>query len=332
MRWLALVLWSVPLLACSAEQNAVGAGGGAAAGGSSAGGAGGFVPGTGGGGGSVPDCSEEVRPIFVMTHETPATIHSFDPPSLTFTSLLQVDCPDTLDWKVSSMAIDRGYHAWVQWGALADGPDDSYFKRLDRIDLATGVCEPNYGQGQVVSDWGGPLGMAFVSTAEGSDIEQLFFVDKAVNLYQLGGQTTLGQYYDFKPGEGTSFSGVELTGTGEGRLFNLIMNWTPEWDHPCTAQDPCPPTVHLGEVNKGDGTAISNTELPNVPAMGISPGGFAFAHWGGRFWIFESLDFGPTEVYEYDPIANEATLVKSDGPDGVVGAGVSTCAPLALPR
>ena len=289
-----------------------------------------FLDGSPGDGGD--GCEENVRPIFVLTQGTPSTIHSFDPQTLSFASVVDVVCPDTADWVVSSMSVDRSYHAWVEWGALANGQGDPYSKRLDRIDLATGNCEPDFGKLPSVDEWATPLGMAFVSDANGSAAERLFFVDNATKLYPLAGTAPLGPFYEFKPGEGTVFSGVELTGTGEGRLFTMIMNWTPEWDHPCTAANPCPPTVHVGEVDKTNGSAISNVEVPDVEAMGISPGGFAFAHWGGHFWIFISKDFGPTKVYDYDPVAISTSLAMSDGPDGVVGAGVSTCAPLEFPK
>lgn len=279
------------------------------------------------------ECGEpEENPIYVLTRGTengmPDTIHGFDPETLTFTEVLQVVCPDTTDWGVVSMAIDRHRRAWIQWGKGPEGPMYAYYVRLDVLDLDTGDCIPDQAEAPAARK----LGMAFVTEDDTSPIEHLFFVDTSTNLYTLGGSESLGQYWEFQLGQGSEFSGVELTGTGEGRLFNLIMNWTGEWDHPCTADNPCYPTVHLGEVNKQDGSAISNVELPDVEALGISPGGFAFAHWGGRFWIFSSKNFGPTRVYDYDPTAHSTVVALEDGPDGVVGAGVSTCAPTIFPE
>ncbi len=285
-------------------------------------------------GGELPEveCEDEGSPIYVLTHTTPAQILSFDPESLSFAPVLAaVACPDTVDWSVSSMAVDRQRGAWIEWGAPANGAGDPFYKRLDRVDLDTGACETDVGQLPTAENWGSPLGMAFVSEAEGSAIEVLRFVDVGTYLHELAGMGALGRYYEFGPAEGTAFSGVELTGTGEGRLFNLIMNWTPQWDHPCTADDICYPTVHLGEVDKQTGAALSNFEVPEVEALGISSGGFAFAHWGGRFWIFISNEYGPTKVYDYDILTNTTVLAVDDGPDGVVGAGVSTCAPLVFP-
>lgn len=286
----------------------------------------------------VIDCGEpEENPIYVLTrgleNGMPDTIHGFDPETLTFTLLTDVVCPDTADWGVASMAIDRQRRAWIEWGGLQNGKTDPHYKRIDVLDLDTGDCSVNQGELPVTEHWGGPLGMAFVSEAEDSPVEQLFFVDSGSNLHTLGSTEAIGRYWEFeKAHQGTEFSGVELTGTGEGRLFNLIMNWSFEWDHPCTADNPCYPTVHLGEVNKEDGSAISNVELPDVEALGIATGGFAFAHWGGRFWIFSSENFGPTLVYDYDPATHTTVVALDDAPDGVVGAGVSTCAPTIFPE
>jgi len=329
------------LLACGSgdESDGANAAGGAGASGA-AGGAGALPPQDSGVilDGALPDasdptaCGDQVRPIFVLTQTGAPVIHRFDPAALTFSQVVAISCPGTDGWTVASMAVDRSYHAWIEWGGTPNGESDPFAKRLDRIDLATGGCDTDRGELPKVVEWGTPLGMAFVTDTNGGSAERLFFVDTSTRLYGLSATGALGQYYEFKPGEGTVFSGVELSGTGEGRLFNMIMNWTPEFDHPCTAQDPCGPTVHLGEVDKATGKAISNVEVPDVEAMGISPGGFAFAHWGGHFWFFISKDFGPTRVYDYDPVAKKTVLTKSDGPDGVVGAGVSTCAPLQMPK
>lgn len=269
-------------------------------------------------------CDTRVRPIFVLAQGTPPTISSFDPATLTFAHVQNVVCPGTTGWDAASMSVDRTFHAWIEWQNTGTGATT----RLDRLDLATGACEPDAAKLPVPS----LLGMAFVSAGANSAAESQFFVDTSSQLYALGSSTPLGQYYHFKSGEGTEFSGVELSGTGAGRLFMMIMNWTPAFNHPCTAQTPCAPTVHIGEVDKTNGAAISNAEVLGIPAFGISPGGFAFAQWGGLLWVFESPSFGPTKVYAYDPVAATSALKKSDGPNAVVGAGVSTCAPYVAPN
>jgi len=65
-----------------------------------------------GDGGDVPACDENVRPVYVLARGATAdTIHRFDPATLTFSKVLEVQCPDTADWSVTSMAVDRSYRA-----------------------------------------------------------------------------------------------------------------------------------------------------------------------------------------------------------------------------
>ncbi len=283
-------------------------------------------------------CGEpEDNPIYVFTRglETGAatSIRAFDPETLTFTSVVDtVVCPEVgEDWGASSMAVDRERRAWISWSAAHDGIADPAYKRLDRIDLDTGGCEIDVGELPVTDNWGTPLGSAFVTEFEDSGTERLFFVDTGTYLHTLASQASLGRWWELGP-EGRTFSGVELTGRGDGRLFSLIMNYTGPFDHPCTAEDPCLPTVRLGEVDKSDASAISMIDLPGIEALGLMAGGFAFAHWGGHFWIFITLEFGPTQVFDYDPQTRTTVLALDDGPPGVVGAGVSTCAPLVFPE
>jgi len=298
------------------------------AGGPAATDAGGFAFGDGGADAPAQTtCDPNVRPVFVLTYANPAQIYSFDPETLTYKHVVDVVCPNTTGWEASTMSVDRTYHAWVVWG----GTTMPFNKRLDRLDLATGACEPD------VAPLPTPVapsnfGMAFATDAKNGTSESLYFTDAGGWLFRLGTSTTLGQYYKFQQGEGTQFSGIELSGSGEGRLFNFIMNYSIQYGHPCTAQDPCVPTVHIGEVDKTNGSAISNVSVPTIPSFMLTPGGFAFAQWGGLLWAFESLNFGATKVYAYDPVTQTAVLKNSAGPKGIVGAGVSTCAPFTPPN
>jgi hypothetical protein len=107
----------------------------------------------------------------------------------------------------------------------------------------------------------------------------------------------------------------ELTGTGTGRLFAY--------------QGVNPPL--LTEYDKETGEVLDVLPLPGL--QGDSA--FAFAWWGGDFYLFldESLGTGESTVYhlDYDDSdggGQKLTLLAS-APLRVVGAGVSTCAPPA---
>jgi len=57
---------------------------------------------------------------------------------------------------------------------------------------------------------------------------------------------------------------------------------------------------------------------------------FAFAQWGGDFWLFTGSD--RSVVTRYSPITDVSTVVVPDTGMLIVGAGSSTCAPTKTPR
>ena len=57
---------------------------------------------------------------------------------------------------------------------------------------------------------------------------------------------------------------------------------------------------------------------------------FAFAQWGGDFWLFTGSDH--TTVTRYSPITDVSTVMVPDTGMLIVGAGSSTCAPTKTPR
>ncbi|MCA9590689.1 MAG: hypothetical protein KC657_35560, partial [Myxococcales bacterium] len=58
---------------------------------------------------------------------------------------------------------------------------------------------------------------------------------------------------------------------------------------------------------------------------------FAFAHWGGDFWLFTAPQ-GKSQVTRLKYDDGTVETVKTDVGFEVVGAGVSTCAPTTTPR
>ena len=67
------------------------------------------------------------------------------------------------------------------------------------------------------------------------------------------------------------------------------------------------------------GDVIQSFLLPNVQTVG----GFATKFWGGSFWIFIG-----SQVYQVPRATGVASLVIEDDGYNIVGAGVSTCAPV----
>ena len=103
-----------------------------------------------------------------------------------------------------------------------------------------------------------------------------------------------------------------MSGTGDGRLYGAFEG---------------SPYV-VSEIDKSN--AKIKSQAPQTQVQ-YPPGGsnFAFAFWGGTFWLF----VGPgtkTDVFNYDPAGGSTTL-KTTVTQVIVGAGVSTCAPIEPP-
>ncbi len=105
---------------------------------------------------------------------------------------------------------------------------------------------------------------------------------------------------------------AELTGTGDARLFGAFEG-TP---------------YDVAQIEKTDAKILSEAMQT---AINYAPdtSNFAFAFWGGDFWLF----VGPgtsTDVFHYVVSTGVTTKVKTVSFE-IVGAGVSTCAPIVPP-
>ena len=116
---------------------------------------------------------------------------------------------------------------------------------------------------------------------------------------------------------GTVQGWPELTGTGAAELWG----WFPSDELGQT-------TPHVDKIDKTNGHSLQSFPLTELQGP---PMAWAFAFWGGDFWIF--LQKGTdteTTVYQLDGMAG---TIKSRTPASglsIVGAGVSTCAPVVI--
>jgi hypothetical protein len=280
-----------------------GATGGMAFGGGSGGGSGGVVltGGTGGTGGGNVGCSAESQYVYVL--DSDAMLHKFDPPTLAFSPVGKLNCPAGFLDTPFSMAVDRNANAWVVY------TNGTLFK----VDTKSAACTPTSfvpGQAGFVT-----FGMGFSTEGAGSTKDTLFVSQSDF----LGGTTGLATIdttslvltpvgmYDQMTAR------AELTGTGDGRLFGAFEG---------------APYV-VAEIDKSSAKILSQAPQSQIQA---APGGsnFAFAFWGGSFWLF----VGPgtsTDVFQYDPKAGSTVKHKTES-FAIVGAGVSTCAPIEPPK
>jgi hypothetical protein len=255
--------------------------------------------------GGGDECSEAATHVYVLS--TSNELYSFQPDKKLFTKIGTLGCNTAL--QPNSMAVDRNATAWVNYVA-SDGLSDNQ-GALYPVSTKDASCK------------GGPLplpfgwyrlGMGFSSNGNGSDQETLY-VAGTNNGIGLGsfdfGKNLLSSIGSFSGA--LSGQSAELTGTGDGRLFGFFTAFP----------------VQVAEIDKASSKILSSKELPEVP----TPSAWAFSFWGGDFYLYTSDGFSNSRVSRYRPsdgsvIANYMTDVGFI----IVGAGVSTCAPIEAPK
>jgi hypothetical protein len=265
--------------------------------------------GNGGNGSGAPDngCIERASLVYVLSQDN--ELYSFRPDRKEFTKIGVLGCRTGMD--PNSMAIDRNAVAWVNYVE----PDDSE-GTLFKVSTEDASCEPS---GATLSDGWSRLGMGFSSDLSRPDTEELFVAGATgtpgIGLGRIDGAsvTPVGEF----SGSMRDIS-AELTGTGDGRLFGFFTT-TP---------------VQLAEIDKETGEIIETTDLPGIE----TPSAWAFSFWGGDFYFYTA----PSELGSPSRTTNVSRYRPSDGSIDtdymtdigfrIVGAGVSTCAPLVLPR
>ena len=250
-----------------------------------------------------PDCTDpSVTYIYVVTDQ--GELFSFDPQTLQFKPKGFLACPAN-GQSPFSMAVDRKGTAFVLYYDGVPGDPGTLF----RVSTKDGSCKAlpfqpgqqgflTFGMG-FATIGAGPTEQLFVAAAmeTGSSLSALATVDTT--------SFKLSKVSDFKPPQG----GVELTGTGDGRLFGF-------------AADPFGQGSHILQLDKATATVIADVALPSVN-QGM---GWAFGFWGGSFWMFTSPNGVTSDVTKYDPVTGKVGVVATLS-SVVVGAGVSTCAP-----
>lgn len=236
------------------------------------------------------DCDHSSDLIYVLGKDD-ARLALFDPESLAFTTLGTLDCTD---WGLpQSMGVGRDGVAYVRYS------DQSVYA----VDLETLRCTAtSYSDRD--TDFGA-FGMGFATNSADTWRDRLYVANEEwlatldTDTYEL---SRLGRLS----------SQAELSGNADGELWALLPLESP---------------AELLRLDKADGATLERIALPRMPdSRDIDT--FAFATWGGEFWLF-IREFGmgnSTTVYRVDAEGDMTTALEDIGWD-IVGAGVSTCAP-----
>ncbi len=252
----------------------------------------------------VSDCpTADVTFIYLLSEAN--DLLSFNPSTLGTKTIGSIKCPGAGTATPYSMAVDR---KGVAYAVFTDG-------KLYRVSTANATCvATSFAVGQGGAN--GPFttfGMGFVADTNGPG-EQLYVSEASFG--GDGGAESKGlasiDTSTFKLNFIGKFSQTvnrsELTGTGAGRLFAFVL-----------------PKAGTGSrIDEIDKTNAKNI-AQNVLKTGSASSAFAFAFWGGDFWLFTAPG-GATTITRYRP-GDQTETVMGSLPQTIVGAGVSTCAP-----
>ena len=277
------------------------------------GGAGGNVDvdgGGGGGGGPASGCAAATKFVYVIDANN--TLYKFDPSIASpqaFTAVGPMGC--SAGAGPNSMSVGRDGYAYVLYGT--DGPLGGYnCAGIYKVDITSAAC-----QGKTPFICGSAnfqkFGMGFTSVSTGSTQDALY----------LGNSLTpaLGRV-DLASGQVTGIStlpgAAEFTGNANGELWGFFPGQSP-------------PAVL--RIDKSKGSVLKSLPLAGLPAVGTGGYAYAFAFWGGAFYIFYQVDSisSSSDVWKLLPDGSLTKYIPDTGMR-IVGAGVSTCAPVTPPH
>ena len=264
-----------------------------------------------------PLCGAGADLVYVIDQDY--RLLSFDPRLLEggqdpFTLIGPVSCPTQASawpgWTNPptpfSMSVDRDATAWV---LFTNG-------EIHHVSTDNASCQATgFTRGQQGFEL---FGMGFVSDSQGSQDETLWIVGGSAG----NGQLALGDLaaIDENTLQVSPVGGIpsgptyspELTGTGDAELF---------FYHPGDL---------VAQINKQTAQYEQTWALPPLGTVRA----WAFAHWGGNFYIFVTVQdfFGglDSQVQLLDRQTGQISTLLSGLPYVIVGAGVSTCAPVVI--
>ena len=294
--------------------------GGSGAGNGNGGGLTGLGGNLGGTGGGNSDCSTAATLVYVLA--TDNSLWSFDPPTKAFTSLFTLDCPTPSDgnlWAPNSMAVDRNVVAWVNYVGSDPILGTDAAGLVFKVDINAHTCEPTPAVTLPSAKWY-RLGMGYAADTAGGTAETLYVTGtgtgtsgKSPGLGKISSANALVPIAQFSGDAVLTGQSAELTGTGDAKLYGFFTT----------------SPVRVAELDTASAAVIDDLPVSGVP----SPMAWAFSFWGGAFYLYTSEDgTSNSTVTRFDPTTKAVdTSYNLTSPMVIVGAGVSTCAPIIPP-
>lgn len=235
------------------------------------------------------DCVDTSELVYLISRDDKG-LYLFDPLDGDMDFLGELDCSP---WGTpASMGVARNGRAYVRWS-----DQTVYEVRLSDLQCR----ETDYSDG--LSGFGA-FGMGYATHSADTWRDELYIANHN-RLAKLDTAT-----WSLQPLGGIS-SQAELTGTAAGQLWGFLPLESP---------------AELVRLSKSQGHVLETIRLHGFPsAPDIDT--FAFAAWGGDFYLFvRTYGLGSTtDVFRVS--GNTLEIVIQDIGIDVVGAGVSTCAP-----
>jgi hypothetical protein len=202
------------------------------------------------------------------------------------------------------MSVGRDGYAYVLFveGLLAFNCVDVF-----QVDIDTGECIEgtpfNCG-----TEGFNTFGMGYVTVSDTSSDEELYIGD-ANNPADLATLDVSNGQITWKGN--LAAGGPEFTGNALGELWGFFPQTFPP---------------RVAQIDKDSGAEMQTYPLDSLSSNANM---WAFAFWGGDFYIFyKTFDDNSTNVYKLSD--GELTTHIFDSGKFIVGAGVSTCAPVVI--
>lgn len=161
--------------------------------------------------------------------------------------------------------------------------------------------------------------MGFSVNAGSTDQETLFMVSQGSSPSTGGiSRVDFAQEKLVLIGDLPEPTGLELTGTGDGRLYGFLIA----------------SPLAIARIDKATIAYSGRVPLPTVEKP--TPPMYAFSFWGGDFYLYTATNTSSVDtsnVARYRPSDGSVdTAYMTDVGFHIVGAGVSTCAPTSPPK
>jgi hypothetical protein len=244
-------------------------------------------------------CAEGTELIYVIDQFN-NRLSQFNPSTKTFHDLGSLSCVTQSGATPFSMSVDRTGTAWVLYSS----------GELFKVAIQGLTCTK--------SAWSSPSGLKVFGMGFSTDVAD----GSTETLFVGGGQTQTQSTFTLARVDTSTMSATpigmqpalpEMTGTGAAELWGFFAD------------------ASMPRVVKFDKTTGAVVTSYPEPTLAGTNTGYAFAQWGGDFWVFLIKNMEPSSsVYQVDGTTG---AIKSTTPANgrtIVGAGVSTCAPTVL--